>query len=152
MVPAKPTTYDRERELQREVADLVHAGAPDVEVLALELNGADRFCVYVDRPGGVDHDLCARVTRMLWAYLDRYAIQVSSPGLERPLRTRRHFDAHTGEQASVKTVADGGRKRTRGTIVRTRGDAVELETPAGVVAIPYDDIVRANLIDGGRVQ
>jgi ribosome maturation factor RimP len=52
----------------------------------------------------------------------------------------------------VKTVADGGRKRTRGTIVRTRDDAVELETPAGVVAIPYDDIVRANLIDGGRVQ
>ena len=53
---------------------------PGVEVLALELTGKERFCVYVDQPGGVDHALCERVSGVLAPYLDRWSIEVSSPG------------------------------------------------------------------------
>ena len=85
---SRSTTYDRERKLQREVTETVSLTAPDVEVLALELSAPDRFCVYIDHERGVDHALCERVTNALRGYLDRYAIDVSSPGIERPVRTR----------------------------------------------------------------
>ena len=75
-----------EKTLQRDVTQRVESGLPGVEVLALELVSPQRFCVYVDHPGGVDHALCERVTNVLRGYLDRYSIDVSSPGFERPLR------------------------------------------------------------------
>ena len=87
--------HQKERELQREVARSVESTVPGVEVLALELTGKERFCVYVDHPQGVDHALCERVTDVLRDYLDRYSVEVSSPGLRastphaRALRARR---------------------------------------------------------------
>ena len=83
--------YERERELQHEVERRLASEAPDVEVLAVELLGPDRFCVYIDHADGVDHALCGRVTDLLREYSDRYTIDVSSPGIERPLRSREHF-------------------------------------------------------------
>ena len=62
-----------------------------MEVLAVEITGRERFTVYIDHPTGVDHALCARVTNVLRGYLDRYTVDVSSPGIERPLRTPAHF-------------------------------------------------------------
>ena len=76
--------YEKERELQRDVARTVEGALPGVEVLALELTGKERFCVYVDHPQGVDHALCERVTGVLRPYLDSYSVEVSSPGLDRP--------------------------------------------------------------------
>src|SRR5919199_4902133 len=102
--------HDKERELYREVSRTVTAALPGVEVLALELTGKERFCVYVDQPGGVDHALCERVTTLLRGYLDTYSVEVSSPGFERPLRTRAHFERAIGRKVRVKTV-DG---RARG--------------------------------------
>ena len=90
---------------------------PGVEVLALELTGRERFCVYVDQPGGVDHALCERVSGLLRPYLDRYSVEVSSPGLERPLRTREHFERAEGRQVRVKTA---DRRRLRGEVVDGR--------------------------------
>ena len=71
---------------------------PGVEVLAVELTGPEHFTVFVDHPQGVDHALCARVTDLLRGYLDRYAIDVSSPGFERPLRKPAHFANAVGRQ------------------------------------------------------
>ena len=71
--------YETERELQHEIEQRVASDAPDVDVLAVELSGPDRFCVYIDRAEGVDHALCERVTGLLRGYLDRYAVDVSSP-------------------------------------------------------------------------
>src|SRR5690242_1903946 len=81
-----PSTYEQERKLEREVADAIRERLPDVDVLALELVSPTRFCVYVDSPDGVDHALCEQVTRALDGYRRQYAIDVSSPGIERPLR------------------------------------------------------------------
>src|SRR5207248_1092375 len=78
--------HERERALQQEVAEALEGRLPDVEVLAVELGGPERLCVFIDTPAGVDHALCERVTNVLRGYLDRYSLEVSSPGLERPLR------------------------------------------------------------------
>ncbi len=70
--------------------------------LALEITGRERFCVYVDQPGGVDHALCERVSGVLRPYLDRYSVEVSSPGLERPLRTRASISERGAEGRKVR--------------------------------------------------
>jgi ribosome maturation factor RimP len=137
--------HEKERELYREVSRTVSTALPGVEVLALELTGKERFCVYVDRPGGVDHALCERVTAVLRPYLERYSVEVSSPGAEPPLRTREHFARAVGRRVKVKTT--GG--RLRGEVVAAGERSLRLEhRGAEPTDIPYDDIVRANLIEG----
>lgn len=140
--------YDRERQLFDEVTDRVGSALPDVDVLAVELVGSDRFCVYIDTPGGVDHALCERVTGLLREYLDRYGIEVSSPGPERPLRRSRHFGAVAGRKVAVRTEHEvHGRTRFRGEVAEARPEAVVLTLDGGQVEIPYAEIVRGNLID-----
>jgi ribosome maturation factor RimP len=143
---AHQKAHQKERELQRDVARTVEATLPGVEVLALELTGKDRFCVFVDHPQGVDHALCERVTDALRRYLDSYSVEVSSPGFERPLRTRAHFARVVGRAVRVKTET----ARTRGTVVAAGERGAQIENGSGPVDIPYDDIVRANLIDEGK--
>jgi hypothetical protein len=77
--------YDKEKTLFREIAPQVENAIGGVEVLALELSGPERFTVFIDHPQGVDHELCARVTDVLRSYLRDYTVEVSSPGVERPL-------------------------------------------------------------------
>jgi ribosome maturation factor RimP len=137
---------EKEKELYNEVSRTVEGALPGVEVLAVEVTGRERFCVYVDQPGGVDHAVCERVSGLLRPYLDRYSIEVSSPGLERPLRTRDHFRAAEGRRVRIKT-AD---RRMRGQVVAAGERSFTLEDMTGEpVDIPYDTIVRANLIDEG---
>jgi ribosome maturation factor RimP len=140
-----------ERTLQREVSERVEAGIPGVEVLAVELVSPQRFCVYVDHPAGVDHALCERVTSALRGYLDRYAIDVSSPGLERPLRKPAHFERAVGRRVAVRTSHEiAGRKRFRGEVLAAGAQQLSLGAGGGeAVDIPYEEIVRGNLIDEG---
>jgi ribosome maturation factor RimP len=143
--------YEKERELHREVTATVEEGLPDVEVLAVELGGPERMTVYVDHPDGVDHALCERVTGVLRGYLDRYTLDVSSPGLERPLRTREHFAGVVGRKVALRTAYDvAGRKRFRGEVVGASEREVTLATGDERVAVPYEAIARGNLIDEGR--
>jgi ribosome maturation factor RimP len=136
---------EKEKQLQREVTTLVEKSLPGVDVLALELTGKERFCVFVDHPRGVDHALCERVTNVLRPYLDEYSVEVSSPGLERPLRTRAHFERAVGHQVRIKT--DTG--RARGEVLSAGEKAVQITNGAEPSEIPYESIVRANLIDEG---
>ena len=148
--------YERERALYREIAPSVERGVPGVEVLALELSGSERFCVYVDHPGGVDHALCERVTNVLRGYLDRFAVDVSSPGSERPVRTPAHFARAVGRKVSLRTSEDiAGRRRFRAAVVAAGEGNVTLETADGErFDVPYASVVRANLIEdkGGKVM
>ena len=138
---------ERERILRRDVARLVEPALPGTEVLAVELTGRERFCVFVDHPGGVDHALCERVTNLLRSYLDEYSVEVSSPGFDRPLRTQAHFDRAVGRTVRVKTETT----RLRGEVVSATTAAVRIRQGDEAVDIPYDAIVRANLIDEGTV-
>jgi ribosome maturation factor RimP len=143
--------HDREKTLQREVTREVETDLPGVEVLAVELNGPDRFCVFVDHPSGVDHALCERVTGVLRGYLDRYTVDVSSPGIERPLRKPAHFRNVVGRRVALRTAAPiDGRKRFRGEVLAADERALSLGAEGGgPVDIPYDAIVRGNLIYEG---
>ena len=146
--------YDRERELYREVGRTVESGLPGVEVLAVEMSAPDRFTVYIDHPSGVDHGLCERVTGLLRPYLREYAVDVSSPGVERPLRTPAHFSRAAGRRVALRTAGEiRGRTRFRGELMTAGERSVTVSTGAdrddGRVDIPYDEIVRANLIDEG---
>lgn len=140
--------HERERQLQRDVTRLVESALPGVEVLALELGGKERFCVYVDHPQGVDHALCERVTNVLRPYLNDYTVEVSSPGLDRPLRTRAHFERAVGRTVRVKTETG----RARGEVLAAGERAVRIAGGAEPADIPYDAIVRANLIDEGNTR
>jgi ribosome maturation factor RimP len=144
-----PDLYDKERSLYREVASRVERSLPGVEVLALELSGPERFTVFVDHPKGVDHGLCERVTEVLRDYLDRYAIDVSSPGTEPPLRRRPHFERAVGRKVALRTADEiAGRKRFRGELVDVGDRSLQLATDKDdPVEIPYDSIVRGNLIE-----
>jgi ribosome maturation factor RimP len=139
------TQQQKERQLQHEVSHLVEGAVPGVEVLALELTGKDRFCVYVDHAAGVDHALCERVTNVLRSYLDEYTVEVSSPGFDRPLRTQAHFERALGRTVRVKTETG----RARGRVVSADQRSVRIENGSEPADIPYDEIVRANLIDEG---
>ena len=145
------TTYTRERTLQDEIAPAVEERVPGIEVLAVELLSPGRFCVYVDHPDGVDHALCERVTRVLDDYRAAYTIDVSSPGPERPLRKRAHFESVVGRRVALRTGMEiEGRNRFRGEVIEAGDDAVMLEiADAGPLRIPYEAIVRGNLIDEG---
>lgn len=139
--------YDKERALTREVSDRVERALPGVEVLAVELSGPERFCVYVDYPQGVDHALCVRVTEVLREYLRDYAVDVSSPGFEPPLRRAEHFRRAVGRMVALRTSPDiGGRKNFRGELKGADERIVTVGVGEAEVDIPYDSIVRGNLI------
>ena len=112
------TTHERERQLQAEIAARVEHDLPGVDVLAVELLAPSRFCVYVDHPEGVDHALCGRVTEALRDYLREYTVDVSSPGIERPLRKPEHFAGAVGRRVALRT---GGRPQVEGRGRRRRG-------------------------------
>jgi ribosome maturation factor RimP len=138
-----PTTFERERQLQDEIAPRVERDLPGVDVLAVELLSPDRFCVYVDHPDGVDHALCERVTEVLRDFNREYGVDVSSPGLERPLRRREHFASALGRRIRLRTTS----RKLNGTVASADADFLVLEAEDGERReIPYSEIVRANLV------
>ena len=144
-----PTTFEKERQLQDEIVPRVTSDVPGVDVLAVELLSPTRFCVYVDHPAGVDHALCQRVTAVLREYLREYSVEVSSPGLERPLRTREHFAGAVGSRVKVRTSG----KKLKGEVVSAGENSVTVAAADGAeIEIPYAEIVRANLMDDGSVS
>ena len=147
-----PDIYDKERSLYREVASRVERSLPGVEVLAVELSGPERFTVFVDHPKGVDHALCERVTDALRGYLDEYAIDVSSPGTEPPIRRRPHFERAVGRKVALRTAAPiAGRKKFRGELVAVGERSLRLVAADKdeSVEIPYEAIVRGNVLEEG---
>jgi ribosome maturation factor RimP len=138
------SVHDKERVLEREISGKVEEALPGVEVLAVELSGPERFTVYVDREGkAVDLALCEQVTRVLSDYLREYGIDVSSPGPERPLRKPEHFQRALGRRVKLKTAE---RSKLRGEVKRADENTVTLAADGGDIDIPYDQIVRGNLI------
>jgi ribosome maturation factor RimP len=141
-----PTTFEKERKLTQEIVPRVESDVPGVDVLAVELLSPSRFCVYVDHPAGVDHELCVRVTDALREYLREYSVEVSSPGIERPLRTQEHFAGVVGSRVKVRML---GNKKMKGEVISAGEESVTVAAADGAEShIPYGEIVRANLIDG----
>ena len=134
-----------QEEIEQRLADV----EPDVEVLLLEPANASTLRLFIDRPGGVDLELCERVTNHLRDILLETGLEVSSPGPERPLTKPDHFRRYIGRKARVRTRQDhGGRRSFTGELVGASDDEVTVAADVGVVTIPYTEINRSNLLEG----
>jgi ribosome maturation factor RimP len=110
--------------------------------------------IYIDSPGGIDVDDCARVSREISGVLDvedpirvPYDLEVSSPGLDRPLTKPVHFERFIGAQASVwLLVPQDGRRKFTGTIVGVEGASVRLLTTQSEVVLEISEMERARLV------
>ena len=120
---------------------------PQLELLACEPIGADRLRLVIDHPDGVSLGLCEQVTHELRDLLEAYALEVSSPGPERPLTKPEHFRRFIGRRARVRTREPReGHKSFTGELVGASEDEVALAAESGVVSIPYEEIARSNLL------
>jgi ribosome maturation factor RimP len=126
-----------------------------LEVFDVQLTGAGRAStvrVIVDRDGGVDLDAITAASERIQPALDDlgpYALEVSSPGLERPLRRPEHFRRAVGETVSVKVRdADGEVRRLRGELVAAdeRGITVDAGDTNGGEHVEYDQIIKARTV------
>jgi ribosome maturation factor RimP len=144
-------SIERQREeVERMVRGVVSERFPGVEVYDVELRGgrSSAVTVYIDRPGGVDLDLCAQVSTALEELRERHALEVSSPGLDRRLRRPEHFRGVTGQTVTLHTRTPvEGRSGFRGTVTEAADKAVTLALEeGGNVTVDYDNIARANLV------
>jgi ribosome maturation factor RimP len=134
--------------LQADIEARLAAAEPQVEVLLAEDVGGHTLRLFIDHPDGVSLDLCERVTHHLNDMRERYALEVSSPGTERPLTKPAHFRRFLGRRARVRTRDQhGGHKSFTGELVGASEEEVTIAAPTGVVAIPYADIHRSNLVE-----
>jgi ribosome maturation factor RimP len=134
--------------VQAEIEARLAAAEPQVEVLLAEIMGGHTVRVFIDHPDGVTLDLCERVTHELAEIRERYALEVSSPGLDRPLTKPAHFRRFLGRRARVRTrEARDGHKSFTGELVGASDEEVTIAASTGVIAIPYADIQRSNLVE-----
>jgi ribosome maturation factor RimP len=139
--------------IQSDIEARLAVSEPDVEVLLAEVLGGHTQRVFIDHPDGVTLGHCERVTHALSDLRERYALEVSSPGTERPLSKPQHFKRFLGRRARVRTrgdVAEGGGRGHRsftGELVGASDDEVTIAADGGVVAIPYAEIQRSHLIE-----
>ena len=122
--------------------------APDVEVLLAEVLGGHTVRLFIDHPDGVSVALCERVTHLLPEVRERYALEVSSPGGERPLTKPAHFRRFLGRRARVRLRdARDGHATFTGELVGATEAEVTIAADTGVIAIPYADIRKSNLVE-----
>ncbi len=130
--------------------------AHGLDLVDVEL-GPGLVRVTVDRPGGVDLDGLAAANRVVSSALDeldpmpgRYTLEVSSPGVERRLRTPEQFTRAVGETVTVRTLpASGEVRRVQGRLTEADGDGFCLEGPevaGGSLRLPYDHVERARTV------
>jgi ribosome maturation factor RimP len=133
--------------IQHDIEARLAERAPDVEVLLAEVAG-ETVRLFIDHPDGVTLDLCERVTHLLPELREEYALEVSSPGLRRPLTKPDHFRRFLGRRARVRTHEQhDGHMSFTGELVGASDAEVTIAVPTGVVAIPYGDITRSNLVE-----
>jgi ribosome maturation factor RimP len=145
--------------LQSEIEERLADSEPAVEVLLAELLPNGTLRVFIDHPDGVTLALCERVTLLLADLRERYSLEVSSPGTERPLTKPTHFRRYVGRRARVKTrearpipAADSAEAERRaksftGELVGVTDSEITLAADGGVIAIPYSEIRRSNLVE-----
>lgn len=131
------------------------AARQGVELVAVEVAGAVRqplVRVLLDKPGGITLDDIVEANRWIAAILDdedpvpsAYTLEVSSPGVDRPLRKIEDFERFAGSTASLKTAPIDGRGKFVGTIAGTDGDTVLLEVDGATVRIPISAVQKAKL-------
>lgn len=133
--------------LQETIEQRIQGFDPRAELIALEQPAAETLRIYIDHPDGVDLGMCERVTNQLRDLLATYALEVSSPGSDRPLTKPEHYRRYLGRRVRVRaTEAIEGRRNFTGTLTDADGESVSLDADGSAVRIPLAGIRRSNLI------
>src|SRR3954449_6816625 len=118
--------------IQTEIEERLAQAEPAGEGLLAEVVGATTGRVFIDHPDGVSLDLCERVTHHLAAVRERYALEVSSPGSDRPLSKPEHFRRYQGRRVRVRLAQKrDGRRTFTGELVAAGPDELTLATDDG---------------------
>ena len=143
--------------LQTEIEKRLADTQPEIEVLLAEVLGGRCLRVFIDHPDGVTLAMCERVTAELNDLRERYSLEVSSPGSERPLTKPAHFRRFVGRRAQVRArrplaIGEPASERRSassftGELVGASEQEVTLAADGGIIAIPYSEIRRSNLIE-----
>lgn len=134
--------------LKDEIEERIRDFDPDIELIALERPSAGTVRLFIDKPGGVDLALCETVTGELRYLNERFSLEVSSPGEERPLTKPEHFRRFLGRKVRVRTRESiQGQRNFKGTLAGADDDSVTVAATGGsLVRIPFDGVERSNLI------
>ena len=134
--------------IQAEIEAQLSDAEPKVEVLLAEVVGGGLVRLFIDHPDGVSVALCERVTHLLPEVREQYALEVSSPGGKRPLTKPAHFRRFLGRRARVRLRdARDGHSTYTGELVGATEAEVTIAVDTGVIAIPYADIRKSNLVE-----
>lgn len=127
------------------------------ELVLLEYSprdGSGMLRLFIDGPEGIGLDDCEKASREVAATLDvedlitqAYRLEISSPGLDRPLVKPDHYRRFKGEVAKIQTLAPiAGRRRFQGVLLDATDEEVSIETADGVITLPLADIDKAKLV------
>ncbi|AKU90016.1 ribosome maturation factor RimP [Vulgatibacter incomptus] len=147
-------TAERVRELSEPIVEAEGMELVDVEYL--REGGRWVLRLFIDRPEGVGLDDCQSISRQVEKLLDvedviepAYSLEVSSPGIERPLKKREHFEQFAGRQVEIKTygpIGDPPRKNFKGRLLGMgSGGEIEVEIDGKTFAVPFDKVAKAHL-------
>lgn len=139
-------------QLQTEVETMLRDGFPEVEVLLVDKPTPNRVRVFIDRDTSpVDTDLLEQVTRELSPLRQRYALEVSSPGIERPLVKPEHYARVVGSPVAVRTEQPvDGRRSFKGVLTEAHDETITIDLDGEPVQIPLEAVRAAHLVDDGR--
>lgn len=156
--------HDPFRETSRRASELAAPlceaeGLELVHVVCLTESGRRILRVYIDKPGGVSLDDCTQVSRQLGDLLDvalenssRYILEVSSPGLNRPLVKQQDFERFAGKRAHVRLQEPmNGQRNFKGILKGWESGNILMQMETGEVALPFDRVAAAKLDDDGEI-
>lgn len=142
--------------------ELIELLEPPVRAMGYELveleyspaGGGSLLRLYIDGPGGITLDDCEQVSNHISGLLDvedpipgAYNLEVSSPGIDRPLRTLAHFQHFAGQVAKIQLDAPlNGRRRYKGQLQGVEGETVQIEVDGELHELPFGRISKARLV------
>jgi ribosome maturation factor RimP len=133
---------------REQVVELIHAAHPEIYVWDVTADpGHGQLRVMIDREGGVDLGVCEEISRALLPLREEWALEVSSPGLDRALTRPEHYARMVGRSASfVMRVPVGDRTAFEGVLVAAGPDSVTVETGGEHLEVPFADVKKSTLM------
>jgi ribosome maturation factor RimP len=134
--------------MAEDVERVLGAALPAIDVVDVKVVPGGILRVLIDHPDGIDHERCAEAGRALAGFRERFMLEVSSPGIPRPLTKPAHFARFVGREAELRfdTVFEG-RRKLRGEILESSAQHVVVRGEDGVLEIPFAAISRAHLVE-----
>ncbi len=127
-----------------------------VDVEYLQERGRWLLRLVIDKPGGITLDDCQNISRQVERLLDvedpidaPYSLEVSSPGIERPLKKAADFERFAGRLAEVRTaraIGEPPRRNYKGRLLGLVAQTVRIEVDGKVYELPFDEVAKANLV------